>query len=218
MSLSNGIETGRCPGDERPSLPGFDGAVHFGGCRSPSATHEQVSDRETSMVSFFPFRLAAILTTSLTMLGVVAVVSLGMLGLLAVLRPVRLARQAERLARLQRDFRRQREQLEAKFIERAAASGKPRGLRWVDVLFDDAVVYARDRKTRGLKALVAVEVSFEAIEGGGMEEVEAVSTIRAATAEFLHDGTRWRTMGRVYFNLAPKAAVKYLSAEMELVG
>lgn len=170
------------------------------------------------MAGFSPFLLAGILTTSLTMLAVVAVVFLGMLGLVAVLRPVRLARQAERLARLQRDFRRQREQLEAKFIERAAASGKPRGLRWVDVMFDDAVVYARDRKTRGLKALVAVEVSFEATEGGGMEEVEAVSTIRAATAEFLHDGARWRTVGRVYFNLAPKAAVKYLSAEMELVG
>jgi hypothetical protein len=60
-------------------------------------------------------------------------------------------------------------------------------------------------------------VSFEAVEGGGMEEVEAVSNVRAATAEFLYDGTRWCTAGRVYFNLAPSATVKYLSADMELV-
>lgn len=146
---------------------------------------------------------------------VVAVVA-GLATSLA-LRPIRTARQAERLARAQRDFHRQREQLEAKFIERASQTGKPRGLRWTDVAFDDDVVYARDRKSRGLKALVAIEVSFEAIEGGGMEHVEAVSNIRAATAEFLYDGARWKTDGRVYFNLAPTATVKYLASDLELV-
>ena len=72
-------------------------------------------------------------------------------------------------------------------------------------------------QTGGLKALVAIEVSFEAVEGGGMEHVEAVSNVRAATAEFLYDGSRWRTDGRVYFNLAPTATVKYLAADLELV-
>jgi hypothetical protein len=136
---------------------------------------------------------------------------------LMALRPIQARRRADRLARAQRDFHRQREQLEAKFIEHAASSGKPRGLRWVDVDFDDDVFYARDRRSQGLKALVAIEVSFEAIEGGGMEEVEAVSDVRAATAEFLHDGTRWRTAGRVYFNLGPDATVKYLEQDLELV-
>jgi len=133
------------------------------------------------------------------------------------LKPLRAARLSERVARAQRDFHRQREPLEAKFIDKAAAGGKPRGLRWVDVEFDDDVVYARDRRTRRLKAMVAVEVRFEAIEGGGMEEVEAVSRVRAATAEFLHDGTRWMTEGRIYFNLAPSATVKYLAADLEPV-
>jgi hypothetical protein len=133
------------------------------------------------------------------------------------LRPMRLARQAERLARAQRDFHRQREPLEAKFIEKAAARGKPRGLRWADVDFDDDVVYARDRRSRQLKALVAIEVMFEAVVGGGMEDVENVAKAKAATAEFLHDGTRWTTDGKVYFNLAPSATVKYLAADMELV-
>ena len=138
-------------------------------------------------------------------------------AIVVALRPIRAARRAEQLARIQRDFHRQREQLEAKFIDRAAASGKPRGLTWTNVDFDDDVIYVRDRRDRSLKALVAIEVSFEAVEGGGMEEVEAVSNVRAATAEFLYDGTRWCTAGRVYFNLAPSATVKYLSADMELV-
>lgn len=152
--------------------------------------------------------------------AVIGVLAAGLIGGIAaacLLRPIRASRRSEKLARAQRDFHRQREQLEAKFIDRAAAGGKPRGLRWTDVSFDDDVVYARDRRSRTLKALVAVEVRFEAVEGGGMEEVEAVSNVRAATAEFLFDGTRWYTDGRVYFNLAPSATVKYLSADLELV-
>jgi len=150
------------------------------------------------------------------------VVTVGLAGLSAlmvaiILRPIRLAREAERLARAQRDFHRQREQLEAKFIDKAAASGKPRGLRWTNVSFEDSVVYARDRRTGLLKALVAVDISFEAIAGGGMEGVEAVANVRAATAEFLFDGGRWRTEGRVYFNLQPSATVKYLGGDLELV-
>jgi len=155
--------------------------------------------------------------TALYLISTFAVAAVAGMATAIALRPIRVARQAERLARAQRDFHRQREQLEAKFIEKASASGKPRGLRWTDVAFDDDVVYARDRKSRGLKALVAIEVSFEAVEGGGMEEVEAVSNVRAATAEFLHDGGRWRTDGRVYFNLAPTATVKYLASDLELV-
>ena len=146
-----------------------------------------------------------------------AVAAVSGVAIMLATRPLRVARAAEKLARAQRDFHRQRELLEARFVDRAASSGKPRGLRWTDVDFDDDVIYARDRRTRRLKALVAIEVGFEAIEGGGMEEVEAVSNIRAATAEFLHDGDRWTTEGRVFFNLAPAATVKYLQTDLELV-
>jgi len=155
--------------------------------------------------------------TTLLAAVVFCVAALAGVATMLALRPLRQARQAERLARAQRDFHRQREPLEAKFFDLAAISGKPRGLRWTNIDFDDDVVYARCRKTRRLKAMVAIEVSFEAVEGGGMEEVEAVSRIRAATAEFIHNGERWTTSGRVYFNLAPSATVKYLAADLEPV-
>lgn len=157
------------------------------------------------------------MATYALLLATLCIAGLAAVATAFALKPLRLSRQAEAIARAQRDFHRQREPLEAKFIDRAAASGKPRGLRWVDVEFDDDVVYARDRRSRRLKAMVAVEVRFEAVEGGGMEEVEAVSRVRAATAEFLHDGTRWITEGRIYFNLAPSATVKYLAADLEPV-
>lgn len=157
------------------------------------------------------------MTDAIYIVGTFLASVLAGVAIFIAMRPLRLARQAERLARAQRDFHRQREQLEAKFFDHVSSSGKPRGLRWLDIDFDDDVIYARDRQTGQLKALVAIEVRFEAIDGGGMEEVEAVSNVRAATAEFLHDRTRWYTQGRVYFNLAPNAAVKYLSNDLEMV-
>ena len=173
--------------------------------------------RAVAFYGIFPAQRENKMVPFLSFLVIVLGVATGLMLTVMVVRPLQAARRAERLARFQRDFRCQREQLEAKFIDQAAASGKPRGLKWSDVAFDDDVMYARDRKTGGLKALVAIEVCFEAIEGGGMEEVEAVSNVRAATAEFLHDGENWSTQGRVFFNLGPKGLIRYLHTDLESV-
>jgi hypothetical protein len=125
--------------------------------------------------------------------------------------------QARRLARARREFHQQREHLEAKYWRLAAASGKPRGLAWVDCDFADDVVYARDKRSGGLTALVGVTIRFEAIEGGGMEEVEAVSNLRAATAVFHLDQGRWTTQGRAIFNLNPAETIQYYGNNLELV-
>jgi hypothetical protein len=91
------------------------------------------------------------------------VVTVGVAALAGVatslaMRPIRLARLAEKLARAQRDFHRQREQLEAKFIDRAAATGKPRGLRWSDVDFNDDIV----RVVEGRNAAAGDEITLTA--------------------------------------------------------
>ena len=127
------------------------------------------------------------------------------------------SRQQADLLRWQKEFRGQRERLEAMFFDRASRSGKPRGLRWKDCDFGDAVVYARDRRTLCLLAFVGVTLSFEAIEGGPMEEVEAVGNLRAATAFFRHDGRSWHTDGRVLFNLDPSEAIAHYQGEVEAV-
>ena len=62
-------------------------------------------------------------------------------------------------------FRIQREQLEARFFDMASVAGKPRDLTWVDCQWLDTVSYARDVKTNQLAAFVAVNISFEAVEG-----------------------------------------------------
>lgn len=145
----------------------------------------------------------------------IAVVTVVLAGLLFIVPPVRESRRRAQQAKLQKDFRFQRERLEALFVEQVMKSGKPRGLRWREPDFHNPVVFARDRKTSHLMAFVGLTVSFEAIEGGGMEDVPAVDNLRAATALFRHDGQHWQTDGRVLFNLEPAEAVAYYERELE---
>ena len=112
-------------------------------------------------------------------------------------------------------FRRQREHLEAAFFQAAATSGKPRGLRWKDCEWGEAVEFARDRQAGQLVALVSVTISFEAIEGSDMEGLPAVGNLRNASAVFAFDGKRWTTQGRAVFNLNPDEAIRHFGNQYE---
>lgn len=132
-------------------------------------------------------------------------------------KPVRSALRAARYERARKDFRRQRERLEAKFFQLAANSGKPKGLRWTNCEFENDVAYARDRHNGELCAFVAVTISFEAIEGGLMEGVEAVGNLRAATAMFRTQGESWQTEGRALFNVNPAEAIQRYREDLEVI-
>lgn len=119
------------------------------------------------------------------------------------------------LAAARESFHRRREWLEAKFLTLASQSGKPRGLEWLSCEFDDQVAFARDRTSGDLRALVAVTIRFEAIAGGGMEHVEAVSNLRAATAVFTNQAGEWTTSGRAIFNLNPVEAIRFYHNELQ---
>jgi hypothetical protein len=112
-------------------------------------------------------------------------------------------------------FRRQREMLEARFLDLARARGKPRGLRWLDCDWLDSINFARDRKTGLITAFVGINVRFEAVEGGEMEEVAAVGTVRDAVALFHYQAGVWGTGGRALFNMNPADAVARLAAQYD---
>ena len=77
------------------------------------------------------------------------------------------------------------------------------------------MTFARDRKTNLLAAFAGINIRFEAIEGGDMEDVEAVSTIRDAVAVFhFHAGT-WGTGGKALFNMNPAEAIDRLVEQFE---
>ena len=117
----------------------------------------------------------------------------------------------------QEAFARRRPELQATFFAAASASGKPRGLRWKECQWSDQIEWIREKATGQLLALVGVTISFEAIEGGDMEGVEAVGNLRDATAVFFFDGADWRTVGRVVFNLGPKEALLHFQSGYERV-
>jgi hypothetical protein len=107
-----------------------------------------------------------------------------------------------------------RRAIETEFFEKASASGKPRGLRWVACDFHDGELLAFDRVSGEIYALRGVTVRFEAVAGGGMEDVEAVGNLRFATAVFFYRGKRWTTDGRVVFNLGPRETLEKFKASL----
>jgi hypothetical protein len=120
--------------------------------------------------------------------------------------------QAERAREL---FRLQRERLEHQFFMAASATGKPRGLRWQECLFEGPAEFARDRQSRQLIALVPVTIRFTAVEGGDMEGLPAVGNVRNASAIFyLHRG-QWLTAGKAVFNMNPDEALRHFQKQYE---
>jgi len=115
---------------------------------------------------------------------------------------------ARHVRRVELEFARERKELEAKFFRAASLSGKPRGLTWKQCAFQNEVVMGRDRANGEIVGLVGVTIGFEATEGGGMEDVEAVGNLRAATAVFTHNGREWTTQGKVIFNLEPREVLE----------
>jgi hypothetical protein len=121
---------------------------------------------------------------------------------------VRRSMAAYRVERALRDFVRDHDELQATFLQVAGASGKPRGLAWKQCDFNDGLLLARDRANGDMVGLIGVTISFAAIAGGGMEEVEAVGNLRAATAVLTWKHGQWTTEGRTVFNLEPRQVLE----------
>jgi hypothetical protein len=146
-----------------------------------------------------------------------AVAAVGGVTLALAWRPLRRLGRELVAERAREAFRLQHERLEAKFFDAAAASGKPRGLRWKECSFDQALELARDCRSGQLLALVPVTIAFEAVEGGPMEGVEAVGNLRVATAVFVFERGHWTTAGKAVFNMNPDEALRHFQGQYERV-
>lgn len=151
--------------------------------------------------------------------GVVIAIGVGvvLIGVAAGARPLRRWLRTRETRRAIREFRLRREALEAKFFDLASAQGKPRGLRWKSCDWQDSVTFGRDVQSQLLTAFVSVEIHFEAIEGGDMEDVEAVGTIRDAAAVFHYQRGNWGTGGKALFNMNPRDALDRLQGQYQPV-
>lgn len=115
--------------------------------------------------------------------------------------------------RLMRSFHKVRQELQDNCVSIAASSGKPRGLRWKQPEWPDDFALVRDPASDFVTLFAAVNLSFAAIEGGDMEDVEAVSMIRDATAVFHFQNGRWGTGGRILFNMTPRQAAETVTPD-----
>jgi hypothetical protein len=132
--------------------------------------------------------------------------------------PGRGASRAARLTRAKQRFHAQREWLEAKFVQLAAAQSKPETHRWLDCTFDDDVAYVRNRTTGELSAFVAMTVAAEECDSSARGSADAVGNLQAGTAVFRFDRDHWETDGRAILNLSTGEAIRYYHADLEIVG
>lgn len=139
------------------------------------------------------------------------------LALVLFWRPMRSLGREIQVERAGELFRLQRERLEAVFQRTATESGKPRGLRWVDVDWEREVIYAREKRSGQLAALVAITIRFEAVEGSDMEGLPAVGNLRNASAVFFFHGGQWHTVGKAIFNMNPDEAIQHFRNQYERV-
>jgi hypothetical protein len=139
-------------------------------------------------------------------------------GLVLIWRPIRATLREVRFAEACREFHRQRERLEAKFVQLGIVGTRPDGPRWTDCEFDNDVTYARNRLTGELSAFVAVTIEMDTLEEGSPGASDAVGNLRAATAVFRLDHSHWETDGRAIFNLSPAEAIRFYHRDLELVG
>jgi hypothetical protein len=116
------------------------------------------------------------------------------------------------------DFARDRVKLQEDFRAAADVSGKPRGLRWKSCEFQEGILLARDRANGQLVGLAAATIAFEAVAGGGMEEVEAVGNLRAGTAILSWNGHQWQATGKAVFNLEPREVLEQFQANLTPIG
>jgi hypothetical protein len=96
-------------------------------------------------------------------------------------------------------FHQQREWLEARFISALSQVDPAEGQRWENAHWDDEVLWARDRRTRDLLALVCVHFDpgpFELLHGE-----------RHATALFEFRKGRWCVDGKRIDEMRPDEAV-----------
>lgn len=121
-------------------------------------------------------------------------------GYLVIRRPLRDALQDMNLDRAREQFRLQREGLEARFVTALGRIEPIEKVRWDDAHWRDEVVWARDRRTRRVLALVGV--TFESEGFGGYTEPPA----RHATALFEYRKGRWHAEGRRIDEIRPHEA------------
>jgi hypothetical protein len=125
-------------------------------------------------------------------------------GWLVVRRPVRMFTEERNVELAREQFRRQREWLEARFLSALARVDPMERLRWEDAHWHDEVLWARDRQTRDLLAMIGVHFDGRAYDEFGEFRP------RHSTALFEYRKGQWIAEGKRLDEVRPDEAVLHL--------
>ena len=106
--------------------------------------------------------------------------------------------------------------LRPQFAELARRQAAVRGILWSPIEWGTEVVFARDRVSGLLTAMVGFTVHFEADEL--LEDNEMAPVPREATAIFHYQRGVWGTGGKTLFNMSPELALARLGDQFEPLG
>jgi len=106
--------------------------------------------------------------------------------------------------RARESFRLQKERLAEVFLKTANLTGKPRGLTWAAGTLAGELILSRDRSSKQISGLVAMDICFEPVPGGDMDDCVAAKIPRTVTAVFHFLRGEWLTEGRAIFNMTPE--------------
>jgi hypothetical protein len=121
---------------------------------------------------------------------------------LIVRRPVRQFLEEMHVDHARELFRQQREWLEARFLGALAKVDPSERLRWEDAHWHDEILWARDRHTRRLLALIGVHFDSDPFDD------PSDSHPRHATALFEFRKGRWVAEGKRLDEIRPDEAVR----------
>jgi hypothetical protein len=133
------------------------------------------------------------------LIGVGTLCVCGLVAWAVLWRPFRQIIEDVRVDHARAQFHQQREWLEARFITALARADSAEGKRWEAAQWHDEVLWARDRKTRRLLALVCVHFEPDPFDLSLVQ--------RHATALFEFCGGRWKTDGKRLDEMRPAEAV-----------
>jgi hypothetical protein len=131
--------------------------------------------------------------------GAIAAVAVGLV--IAGASSLRLLNREVREEQARRQFRPQRERLEAKFLTALGRIDPVEKLRWEDATWNDEIVWARDRRTRRLLALIGVRFAGDPL----FDDPELPP--RHATALFELRGKQWMAEGKRLDEVRPDEAL-----------
>jgi hypothetical protein len=133
------------------------------------------------------------------LIGAAILLVCSLVAWLALRRPVRQIVEDVRVDHARALFHQEREWLEARFITALSRVDFAEGKRWETASWHDEVLWARERKTRRLLALVCVH--FEP------DPFDLALVQRHATALFEFCGGRWKAEGKRLDEMRPAEAV-----------